>query len=148
MQGNIVMEQIKVQKAQEIDWPYIQEKLKKYALDEGNAQCSQFYVVRSNGKTVAFTRIIERDEIIELASMGVDYYHRKKGIGKALLKFLIEESKRLYPGKPIYGVTHRPGFLAPFGFKEVKEAPEPLEDKRRYHCILDPSKIKIMKLMA
>ena len=140
------MNNIKIQKAQASDWPYIQEKLKKYALDETDADWCQFFVAKVDGKTRAFTRIIDRDGIIELASIGVDYYYRKKGIGKTLLKFLIEEAKRQYPNKAFYGVTHRPGFLLPFGFKEVDNAPEALEHKRQHECILAPSKIKIMRL--
>jgi len=140
------MNNIKIKKAQASDWPYIQEKLKKYALDETDADWHQFFVAKVDSKTLAFTRIIDRDGIIELASIGVDYYYRKKGIGKTLLKFLIEEARRQYPGKPFYGVTHRPGFLLPFGFKEIDNAPEALEYKRQHECILEPSKIKIMRL--
>ena len=139
---------VTIEKARESDWSYIQEKLKRYALDSTDAEWRQFFVARLNGKTIAFTRIIERGNAVELASMGVDYYHRRKGVGKKLLEFLIEETKRVYPGKPIFGVTHRPGFLKPFGFKEVKEAPESLTYKKNHQCILHPAKIKIMKLMA
>lgn len=142
------MQEINIEKAKEQDWPYIKEKLKKYALDAGNAEWKQFFVAKLEGKTVAFARIIDRGDIVELASMGVDYYHRRKGIGKRLLKFLIDEARRLYPGKPVYGITHRSGFLKLFGFKEVEDAPEILEHKRHHECILDASKIKIMKLFS
>ena len=117
------MADIKIEKAQECDWPYIKEKLKKYVLDGTDGQWHQFFVAKLDGKTVGFARIIERGNAIEIASVGVDYYQRKKGVGKNLLKFLIEKAKELYPNKPIFGVTHRPGFLAPFGFKEVEDAP-------------------------
>ena len=143
-----IMADIKIEKAKECDWPYIEEKLKKYVLDGTDAKWYQFFVAKLNNKTVAFTRIIDRGEAVELASMGVDYYQRKKGIGKKLLKFLIEKAKEIYPDRPIFGVTHRPGFLKPFGFKEVKEAPEVLIYKKYHQCILAPSKIKIMRLMV
>lgn len=142
------MVNIVIEKAQESDWPYIQEKLKKYALDSTDAQWHQFFVAKLNGKTVGFTRIIEREDVVEIASLGVDYYHRKKDIGKKLLKFIIEEAKRRYPGRRIYGVTHRPGFLEPFGFEEAEDAPEALKNKKYFHCILEPSKIKIMRLVV
>jgi len=141
------MADIKVEKAQECDWPYIKEKLEKYALDGTDAQWHQFFVAKLDGKTVGFARIIERGNAIEIASTGVDYYQRKKGVGKSLLKFLIEKAKQLYPDKPIFGVTHRPGFLAPFGFKEVEDAPEVFKHKKRHGCVLHHSKIKIMRLM-
>lgn len=142
------MTDITIEKAKEYDWPYIREKLEKYALDDTDAKWHQFFVAKLNNKTVGFTRIIERENVIELASLGVDYYHRKKGIGKRLLKFIIKNAKSAYPGKAIFGVTHRPGFLRPFGFKEVEEVPESLTYKKNNQKILNPSKMKIMRLMV
>ncbi len=135
-----------IKKAEEKDWAYIKEKLKAYALDGKNANWDQFFVASLKGKVVGFGRIIDRSGISELASLGVDYGYRKKGVGKALLAFLIKQAKRVYPKNPIYGVTHRPGFLAPFGFQEVEKAPAVLEHKKYHECVLDPSKIKIMRL--
>jgi len=143
----MLMDNIIIQRAQEEDWPYIQEKLVKYALDGTNASWQDFFVARFSDRTVGFTRILDYGDFFELASMGVDYYHRKKGIGKKMLSFLIDEVKRIDPKKPVYGVTHRPGFLSPFGFKEVDEAPEEMVHKKHHKCVLEPSKIKIMKLM-
>jgi N-acetylglutamate synthase-like GNAT family acetyltransferase len=138
---------ITIQRAELKDWPYIKEKLMKYALDSNNASYEQFFTAKLDDKTVGFGRIINRHGVSELASLGVDYYCRKAGIGKALLKFLIEKAKQVYPNNPIYGVTHRPGFLASFGFKEVEDAPEALKHKKYHECILNPSKIKIMRLV-
>ena len=115
-------------------------------MDANDAEWHHFFVAEISSNVKGFGRIIDRGDYIELASLGVDYYSRKKGIGKRLLEFLIQEAKRLYPGKKIYGVTHRPGFLIPFGFKDVKEAPPALEYKKYNKCILEPSKIKIMRL--
>lgn len=103
-------------------------------------------MAKHDNKTVAFGRIIDHKGFFEVASLGVDYYHRKKGIGTRMLSFLIEEAKRINPRKPIYGVTHRPGFLERLGFQEVLNAPQAQEYKRHYKCRLDDSKIKIMKL--
>lgn len=139
------MEEARIQKAEEKDWPYIKEKLENYLLDADNADWTQFYVVRLGSKTAAFARIIDRGEVFELASLGVDYYHRKKGIGIMLLKFIIKEAKRIDPSKPIYGVTHRPGFLLKAGFVEAPSAPLVLEEKRQTKCKY-PSKVKIMIL--
>lgn len=135
-----------IQKAQKEDAPYIEEKLEKYILDATNTAWNQFFVAKLNNKTVAFARIIDHGDFFEPASLGVDYYHRKKGIGTKILSFLVEEAKRLDPKKPIYGLTHRPGFLIKVGFKEITtEIPPELEYKRRHKCILDVSKNKIMK---
>jgi len=138
------MEEIIIQKAEEKDWPYIKEKLEKYILNGDSTQWSQFFVARFEGKTVAFARIIDRGEYFELASLGVDYYHRRKGIGFKMLLFLMEEARRMDPDKEMYGVTHRPGFLKKAGFEELSDGPEALKEKRQTKCH-DPSKAKIMK---
>ena len=136
---------IAICRAEKKDRPYIEEKLKKYILDATNIDWQQFFVLRNSGKTVAFGRVLDHGRYFELASLGVDYYHRRKGLGLRMLSFLIEQAKQLDCNKPIYAVTHRPGFLEQVGFKEVKACPEDLEYKRNYICKLDASKIKIMK---
>ena len=140
------MSDVTIEKARKDDAPYIEEKLKKYILDSDNAAWQQFFVAKCDGKTVAFARIIDHVEFFEVASVGVDYYYRKRGIGCKMLAFLAEEAKRLDSHKPIYAVTHRPGFLGKVGFKEVDSGPAPLEYKKHHKCILPPSKIKIMRL--
>ena len=140
------MEEIKIDRVRETDKPYIKEKLKNYILDATNLEWERFSVARKADKPVAFGRIVDHGDFFEIASLGVDYYHREQGIGIKMLKCLIEEAKRLDPKKPIYGVTHRPGFLKKVGFIEVEIGPAPLEHKKHHRCILHPSKIKIMKL--
>ena len=138
------MYNVTICRAQEEDAPYIEEKLGKYFLDSTNANWQQFFVVKYNNKTVAFGRVIDHTDFFEIASLGVDYYHREKGAGSRVLSFLVEEAQRMNSQKAIYGVTHRPGFVEKAGFKEVANAPEALEYKKS-KC-LDPSKIKIMKV--
>ena len=132
-------------RAEKKDRPYIEEKLKKYILDATNIDWQQFFVLRNAGKTTAFGRVIDHGRYFELASLGVDYYQRGKGLGLRMLSFLIEQARQLDQDKPIYGVSHRPGFLEKAGFKKVRAYPEYLEYKRNYICQLDVSKIKIMK---
>ncbi len=137
--------EIFITKATEADAPYIAEKIKNYLLDSTNANWRQFFVAKRNNKTVAFGRTIDHGDFFEVASLGVDYYHRKQGTGLKMLLFLVEEAKRLNPQKAIYGVTHRPGFLKRAGFKEaLEQIPQPLEYKKQHKC-KDPSKIKIMR---
>ncbi len=113
-------------------------------LDADNADWPDFFVAKLEAETVAFARIKDHRDYFELASLGVDYYQRHKGIGKAMLFFIRDQAQKLDPGKPIYGVTHRPGFLEKGGFKEAKLAPEALEYKKNNKC-LDPAKIQIMR---
>ena len=138
-------QQIEICRAKQGDMPYIREKMQKYMLDAVDIDIQQFFVAKNISQAVAFGRIIDHGEFFELASLGVDYYHRKKGTGTKMLKFLIEQARIQDPQKPIYGVTHRPGFLKKSGFEETDVYPECLEHKRKHICKLDKSKIKIMK---
>ena len=140
------MENLTIQKAEERDWAYIQEKMGKYLLDAEGADWPRFHVARRGDKTVAFGRIIDHGDYFEIASFGVDYYHRGKGTGVKLLKFLIEEAKRQGPEKEIYGVTHRPGFVKKAGFESIEGAgPEAMEQKKHTKC-KDPSRIHILRV--
>lgn len=137
---------VKISKAKQEDFSYIQEKLGKYLLDSTNADWRDFFVARLKGKIVAFGRIIDHEEFHEIASLGVDYYQRKKSLGKKMLSFLIQEARRIDAGKPIYGVTHVPEFVASCGFIPIKEGyPEHLDYKRKHGCHLEESKISIVK---
>lgn len=137
---------ITISEAKKKDFPYIQEKLKKYLLDSSNAEWRHFFVARMKDRIVAFGRIIDHGEFQEIASFGVDYYHRKKGIGKEMLSFLVQEAKRINARKPLYGVTHVPEFVSSCGFIRVEEeCPEYLDYKRKHLCHLDESKISIVK---
>ena len=137
---------IEIRKAQKEDIPYIQEKIKKYILDGKDMQCEHFWVATSKGKTVGFGRIIDRKDFFEIATLGVDYYHRRQGIGVTLLKYLVKEAKRIDPVKPVYGVTHRIDFVKKAGFKEVDDYPPFFEEKKKTF-IVDKSLIKVVKYL-
>ena len=140
------MEEIKIERAEKKDWPYIEEKLDKYALDATDADWRNFFVAKLGDKTVGFGRIFDHGDYFEIGSLGVDYYHREKGIGVKILSFLVKEARRMDVTKQIYGVTHRPGFVKKAGFKEITEnIPEALEYKRRHKC-RKPEIIKIVKI--
>ena len=136
---------IEICKAQEEDWPYIKEKLEKYVLDGTKADWKQFFVLKKNKKTVAFARILDYGEFFELASLGVDYYYRKKGLAEKMLRFLIDEAKRIDSKNQIYGVTHISEYLKRVGFKRVDNYPDQLEHKKNHIC-KHPQKISIVRL--
>ncbi len=137
---------IQIRKAKKEELAFSQERLKKYVLDSTNIDWEQFFVARLKDKNVAFGRIIDYADSFEIASLGVDYYHRKKSIGKIMLTYLVEKAKRKDSRKPIYGVTHIEHFLAACGFIEVKDNyPDYLDYKRKYICRLDESNFKVMK---
>ncbi len=137
---------VEISKARKEDFPYIQEKIGKYLLDGQNIHWQEFFVARIKEKVVSFGRILDHGDSFEIASLGVDYYQRKKGIGKSMLSFLIRQAKKIDVHKPIYGVTHLPEFVGSCGFVEVtSDYPGYLAHKRKYGCHLDQSKIKIVK---
>ena len=142
------MKEIEIERAKEKDWSYIQEKLKKYILDSTDGNWKQFFVAKNSGKTVAFGRIKDHKEYFEIASLGVDYYHRGKGIGTKILLLLTEKAKRQNPEKPIYAISHKPAFLKKAGFGEIASAPGALEYKKKTICKLDPANSRIMKLKS
>lgn len=138
------MEEIKICSTKEEDIPYIEEKLQKYLLDTTDIEWQQFLVAKSKNKPVAFGRIIDHRDYFEIASLGVDYYHRKKGIGAKMLRFLIGEAKKRDNTRPIYIVTHIPEFFKKFGFEEIPVYPDYLGYKKG-KCRSDGSKISIME---
>ena len=140
------MEKVKIQKATKEDFPYIQEKIKNYILDGRDISWEQFFVAKNGGKTVAFGRLRNHGDYFEIASVGVDYYHRKKGFGFKMISFLTEEAKKLNRQKPLYAVSHIPDFFKKAGFKEVTSAPSALEDKIKTMCKHNQENSRVMKL--
>lgn len=137
---------IEIKKAKQGDFSYIQEKIKKYLLDSSNIDWRQFFVGKTEDAIVAFGRIIDHGGFFEIASLGVDYYHRKKGLGKMMLSFLVQEARGSNLQKPIYGVTHVSDFVASCGFVRAdNDYPAYLDYKRNNLCRLEPSRICIMK---
>lgn len=137
---------IQLCKAKEEDFSYIQEKIKNYILDPTGIELRQFFVARMNAKTVAFGRIVDHGDFFEIASLGVDYYHRGKGLGQRMLSHLVQEARGIYPPKPIYGVTHIKQFLIGCGFVVVESNyPAYLDYKRRHICRLNESRFSVMK---
>lgn len=136
---------IEICKTRKKDIPYIEEKLQKYLLDAEGIDWQQFFVAKDNEKVIAFGRVIDHGDCFEIASLGVDYYHRKKGVGKKMFLFLLKEALRRKGTKPIYIVTHLPEYFGKFGFKDAPAYPDHMGYKRSNKCRLDESKIKIMK---
>lgn len=137
---------IQIRKAETKDLPFIEEKLKNYILDSTAIDWTQFFAARIKDKTVAFGRIIDHGDSFEIASLGVDYYHRKRGIGRKITSFLVQEIRKRDPQKPIYGVTHLKQFLVGCGFTQVEDNyPDYLDHKRKHICKLDESRFTVMK---
>ena len=140
------MNTIAIQSAGPEDLAYIKEKIRKYLLDDTDIQLEHFCVAKKKGKTIGFGRLLDHGDFFELASLGVDYYYRKKGIGTQLTQFFIDAVRNQQADKPMYLVTHVPEYFNRFGFREVKAYPHYLR-KKRNACRLDRSKITIMRFV-
>ena len=131
--------------AQEEDMAYIQEKLKRYSLDDTNISQGQFLVAKSSDAIVAFGRVVDHESFFEIASLGVDYYQRKKGFGRIILSALVQKAQLTDLKKPIYVVTQVPEFMSRCGFESIKERyPQHLDRKRKHLCHLDVSRVEVM----
>ena len=139
-----IMDDIKITRARGKDRPYIEEKLQKYALDSTNIEWNQFFVAKNNERAFAFGRVVDHGDFLEIVSLGVDYYHRKKGIGKELLLFLIKEARKIDSEKPLYAISNLVDFFKKFGFEKIDIFPDYLGKKRK-RCLLDESQIAVMK---
>ena len=114
-------------------------------MDDTNISCNQFLVAKNNDRVVAFGRIIDHESFFEIASLGVEYYQRKKGLGRIILGALVQKTQLAEVGKAIYVVTHVPEFMSKCGFASVKESyPECFDHKRKHLCHLDASRIEVM----
>lgn len=91
---------------------------------------------------VGFGRIRNRENCCELCSLGVTEPERLKGIGKQLVQSLIKQAKQ-----PLYLVCIIPAYFEPFGFDEVEEYPEAMQEKLNYCTseLVVPEKYVVMK---
>lgn len=87
----------------------------------------QFLGALSNDELVGFGRIRKRKSCSELCSLGVIEPERLKGVGKKLVRALIQKAD-----DPLFLVCIIPEFFTPFGFKVVSEYPEAMQEKLDY----------------
>jgi len=99
----------------------------EFELDNRTLKQEEFTVAFREGELVGFGRLREHSDCIELCSLGVVTNHRRKGIGKAIVKELILRSK-----SSIHLVCIIPDFFTPFGFQIVKSHPLAIQDKLSY----------------
>lgn len=134
---------------------YYFEKVKagieEMRLDNRGLDYRQFLItINSNNEWMGFGRIREYKDCAEVCSVGVLEAFRKQGIGKSIVKKLIQLF-RSNNEKPIYVVTIIPDFFEKLNFK-VAQAPYPLaiQEKLEY-CIYNltvPEKYVVMRLIS
>ncbi len=105
--------------------PFLKECIKRFRLDEENLSFEQFIVAKVGKEIVGFGRIKPYQKVYELGCLGVLENHRRKGIGKALVKHLI----KMFPQPEVYVTTDITEYFEKLGFKKVKKGPPELEEK-------------------
>src|ERR1035437_3849209 len=99
----------------------------EFDLDDRSVEKEQFTAAFRENELVGFGRLREHSDCTELCSLGVVAEHRRKGVGKAIVKELIDKADR-----SIYLVCIIPKYFIPLGFKAVNEIPEPIRKKMNY----------------
>lgn len=92
------------------------------ALSEIYENLRDYFVIRNRaGRVTACVALhISWADLAEVKALAVDREKQKKGMGAALVKACVEESKAL--GIPrMFCLTYKPGFFKKQGFKEVEK---------------------------
>ncbi len=101
--------------------------INEFELDNRELQKKQFTAALRDTILAGFGRLREHNSCLELCSLGVIAQHRRKGIGKAIVTKLINNSS-----KDIYLVCIIPEFFIPFGFQITEEYPPSIQNKINY----------------
>lgn len=105
----------------------IAEYIQEFDLDNRGLQKEQFTAAFRDNELVGFGRLREHEDCTELCSLGVVTPHRRKGIGKKIVKELIRRAD-----KSIYLVCIIPEFFTPLGFRIVNEFSDSIHKKINY----------------
>lgn len=129
----------------------VKSEIEKMNLDNRCLDYRQFLVtIHSNNELMGFGRIREYEDCAEVCSVGVLEAFRKQGIGKSIVKKLIQLF-RSNNEKPIYVVTIIPDFFEKLNFKIV-QAPYPLDiqEKLEYciHNLTVPEEYVVLRLLS
>jgi N-acetylglutamate synthase-like GNAT family acetyltransferase/copper chaperone CopZ len=119
------MKNLKIVPAKEEDMPFIKKYIELFRLDNENLQSKQFFLAKIEGKIVSFARIKPYKKTYELGCVGVLEKYRGKGIGKEIVKYLID----IFPQNEVYVTTDIPSYFQKLGFKVIENGPPELEEK-------------------
>jgi N-acetylglutamate synthase-like GNAT family acetyltransferase len=116
--------------------------IEKENLDNVNVHYSEFIIALKQQSIIGIGRIRNHNEINELCSLGIVPNERGKGIGRAIVKALIEKVK----GENLFLVSDIPLYFNKLGFVTTKEKPVQMFEKLE-HCLkfLDCKSPVIMK---
>ena len=121
---------IAIRPASPDDMPFITEHLEKFLLDDEDVDFHQFVVAVEGDAIVGFGRIRPHREVYELGGVGVVEERRNEGIGKMIIRHLID----IFPSDDVYITTDIPGYFEKLGFRRVEHAPLDLIEKIKRVC--------------
>lgn len=121
---------IKIQPALSDDMPFIKECIEKFHLDDEDLDYRQFVVAVEDNEIVGFGRIRPHKEVYELGSIGVVEHKRNQGIGKMIIKYLIDN----FPADDVYITTDLTEYFEKLGFKRSEPGPRELVEKLERIC--------------
>ena len=128
---NLVLNKmIYIRQASPDDMPFIKECIDRFRLDDEDLDYRQFIAAMEGEVIVGFGRIRPHNDVYELASVGVVDYKRNKGIGRMIVKYLIEH----FPSNEVYITTDIPEYFERFGFSEISPGPKELVAKLKRVC--------------
>jgi N-acetylglutamate synthase-like GNAT family acetyltransferase len=124
------MKNVLLRRAKLADMQTIESYVEKFRLDNENLKFEQFIVAERKGSIIGFGRIKPYRHCFELGCIAVLEAYRKRSIGSAIVKRLIED----FPSDDIWITTDIPEYFQRFGFKSTTDAPQEILDKIKRVC--------------
>lgn len=115
----------------EKDFEQIKQMVKDFWLYSEDMKPEQFRVISLNGKIIAFARLVEHSDAMELGTLGVDENFRMQGWGTKIVRHLLSIARH-----DIYVVTTIFKFNANIGFKLTEKYPDSIKCKLE-KCVKD-----------
>ncbi len=137
-------ENFEIKKATSQDIQKIRPYLNKFRLDSHDLNTENFYIAVIKTGLAAFGRVKVYGKVNEICSVGVLKEYRNIGLGKAIIKHLINISET----NELWVVTKIPEYFEQFGFKITKKPPDELVCKTKNICnyyLADESTVNYMK---
>lgn len=95
------------------------------SLSEVYENLQQFFVATKGGRVVGCCALyVTWDQLAEVKALAVAPSHQGKGLGKRLLRTVVQEARRLGVGT-VFTLTIREGLFKKFGFRRTKKSALP-----------------------
>lgn len=119
---------IKITKASQKDLIQIKAEIERLGLDYEDLNPNQFMIAKNNDELIGFGRLKVHPDCIELCSLGVIKKYRNKGIGRTIVKRLLDNVQQA-----VYLVTKIPAYFSQLGFNHIisEDIPKSLISKTR-----------------